>query len=140
MLASKKVQLEGLKADTDEIIQFLQLHQCKDIYVHDFFAENPDKPDSNRKRYSILASCFSSKHCWKTGVELKNAFNLNSAKTKLRRKKEYDPIYAVMNGGKDQEWSMVSYKDYQINMMTEEQRQAMALEWKWNNPVKDEDI
>jgi hypothetical protein len=79
----------------------LQLHQCKDIYVHDFFAENPDKPDSNRKRYSILASCFSSKHCWKTGIELKNAFNLNSAKTKLRRKKEYDPIYAVMNGGKD---------------------------------------
>ena len=34
-------------------------------------------------------------------IELKNAFNLNSAKTKLRRKKEYDPIYAVMNGGKD---------------------------------------
>ncbi len=40
MLASKKVQLEGLKAETDEIIEFLQLHQCKNIYVHDFFAEN----------------------------------------------------------------------------------------------------
>jgi len=49
-----------------------------------------------------LGSCFSAKHGWKTAIELKNAFNLNSAKTKLRRKQVYDPIYAIMHGGKDE--------------------------------------
>jgi hypothetical protein len=107
MLASKKVQLEGLKADIDQIVEFLQLHQCKNIYIHDFFAENPEKRDNNRRRYAVIGSCFSSKHCWKTGIELKNAFNLNSAKTKLRRRKDYDPIFAIMNGGKDEEWCLV---------------------------------
>ena len=41
MLASRKVQLEGLKAENDEITEFLLLHQVKNIYVHDFFANNP---------------------------------------------------------------------------------------------------
>lgn len=140
MLASRKVQLEGLKPEIDQITEFLQLHQVKDIYVHDFFAENPDKPESNRKRYAILGSCFSTRHCWKVAIELKNAFNLNSAKTKLRRKQKYDPIYAILNGGKDEEWSMVEYKDYEISLMTEEQREAMDLEWKWNNPTTEEVI
>lgn len=110
------------------------MHQVKNIYIHDFFAENPDKPDTNRQRYSILGSCYSAKHCWKVAIELKNAFNLNSAKTKLKRRQKYDPIYAIMNGGKDEEWCLVTYKDYDINLMTEEQREAMDLEWKWNNP------
>ena len=58
---------------------------------------------------------------------MKNAFNLNSAKTKLKRRMEYDPIYATMDGGKDEEWNMVSYKYYEISLMTEEQREAMDL-------------
>ena len=87
-----------------------------------------------------MGSCFSAKHCWKTGLELKNAFNLNSAKTKLRRKTDYDPIYALLNGGKDEEWVMVEYKDYDVSLMTEEQREAMDLEWKWNNPVSEETL
>jgi ribosomal silencing factor RsfS len=45
-----------------------------------------------------------------------------------------------MNGGKDEEWNMVSYKDYEISLMTEEQREAMDLEWKWNNPTSEEII
>lgn len=68
MLASKKVELEGLKGDIDSIIEFLQLQQVKNIYVHDFFADNADRRDSNRKRYNILGSCFSAKHCWKVGT------------------------------------------------------------------------
>lgn len=127
MLASKKVQLEGIRANENEIIEFLQLHQVKNIYLHDFHAENPERPETNRRRYAIVGSCFSAKHCWKTGTELKNAFNMNSGKSKLRRKKEYDPIFAVLNGGKDEEWVLVEYKDYEISLMTEEQREAMDL-------------
>lgn len=65
---------------------------------------------------------------------------MNSGKTKLRRKMQYDPIFAVMNGGKDEEWVMVEYKDYEISLMTEEQREAIDLEWKWNHPVSEETI
>lgn len=43
-----------------------------------------------------------------------------------------------MTGGKDEEWTMVEYKDFEISLMTEEQREAVDLEWKWNNPVPDE--
>ena len=35
---------------------------------------------------------------------------------------------------------MVSYKEYEISLMTEEQREAMDLEWKWNNPASQQDI
>ena len=45
-----------------------------------------------------------------------------------------------MNGGKDEEWTMVSYKDYEVSLMTEEQREAMDLEWKWNNPPEESEI
>jgi len=65
----------------------LQLHQVKNIYVHDFFADNPEKPDSNRRRYHILGSCFSAKHCWRTGLELKNAFNLKFCQNQAEEKK-----------------------------------------------------
>ena len=87
MFASRKVMLEGIKADSNQIIEFLQLHQVKNIYLHDFHAENPEKPDNNRCRYHIIGSCYSAKHCWRTGIELKNAFNLNSGKSKLTRRR-----------------------------------------------------
>ena len=45
-----------------------------------------------------------------------------------------------MDGGKDEEWNMVSYKEYEVSLMTEEQREAMDLEWKWNNPTAEETV
>lgn len=139
MAASKKVELEGLKDTTDDIFEFLELHQVKNIYIHDFHKSDHERPSTNRRRYHIIGSCFSAKHCWKTGLDLKNAFNLNSGKTKLtKRKQEYDPVYAMMTGRKDEEWAMVEYKDYEISLMTVEQREAVDLEWKWNNPVSED--
>jgi hypothetical protein len=61
---------------------------------------------------------------------------LHSGKSKLRRGgRKYDPIFATRTGGKDEEFAMVDYKEYAILLMTEEQREAMDLEWKWNNEV-----
>ena len=94
--------------------------------MHDFFSDPDKQRDSTRRRYHIIGSCYSAKHCWKVGTETKNAFNLNSGKTKIRRK-DYDPIFAMLNGGKDEEWVMVEYKDYEISLMTEEQREAVDL-------------
>ena len=114
---------------------FLELHQVKNIYVHDWSLE--ENPAINRRRYSIIGSCFSGRHCWKTGIELKNGFNRNLIK---KKDEKYDPIQALLIGRKDEEWMMVEYKDFEISLMTEEQREAADLEWKWNNPVPEEKI
>ncbi len=37
MVADRKVMLEGHKDNIDDIIEFLELHQVKNIYVHDFY-------------------------------------------------------------------------------------------------------
>jgi len=99
MVASQKIKLQGVKNDVDSILDFLEIHQVKDIYVHDF--EETDS-NLNRRRYSIIGSCFSAKHCWKTGLELKKGFNLNSSSIFHKRNKKYDPISAIMNGGKNE--------------------------------------
>lgn len=131
--------MQGIKGDPEEIAKFLELHQVKNIYIHDWKAI--EDPALNRKRYSIIGSCFSARHCWKTAIELKNAFNKNILHRSPKRgpnSPKVDTITALMTGGKDEEWTMVEYKDFEISLMTEEQREAVDLEWKWNNPVPDE--
>lgn len=117
-----KIAGKGIKGTVKSISDFLTLHQAKDIYVHDF----ANQPNSNRKRYSILASAFSNRHCYKIGRELKNALDLGKSD------KEY---YPLMIGRKDDEWVNVEFGDFDIHIMTEEERKEMDLEWKWNNPV-----
>lgn len=137
VLASKKMELEGIKEEPEEIVKFLELHQVKNIYIHDWKAE--EDPEINRRRYSIIGSCFSSRHCWKTGLELKNAFNKNILRAKKQgQHQKKDNITALLNGNKDDEWTLVEYKDFEVSLMTEEQREAVDLEWKWNNPVPEE--
>lgn len=100
----------------------------KNIYIHDWLAEE-DK-EINRRRYSIIGSCFSSRHCWRTGLELKNAFNKNILSRKrnsLNGRWKSERITALFNGRKDDEWTMVEYKDFEISLMTEEQREAVDL-------------
>lgn len=87
------------------------MNQVKNVYVHDFHKDNPERPETNKRRYHVLGSCYSTRHCWKTATELRNAFNLFSGKSKLRRgSKKYDPIFATRTGGKDEEFSMVEFK------------------------------
>lgn len=52
-----------------------------------------------------------------------------------KKTRKVDLITAVMNGGKDEEWTLVEYKDFEVSLMTEQQREAVDLEWKWNNPA-----
>lgn len=40
-----------------------------------------------------------------------------------------------MIGRKDDEWILVEFGEFDIHIMTEEERKEMDLEWKWNNPV-----
>lgn len=92
-------------------MKFLELHQVKNIYIHDWKAE--EDPEVNRRRYSIIGSCFSARHCWRTGLELKNAFNKNILQAhKKNPKKRVDAITALLNGRKDDEWTLIEYKDF----------------------------
>jgi hypothetical protein len=63
----------------------------KNIYIHDWKAK--DDPALVRKRYAILGSCFSARHCWKTAIELKNA--LNKHMISLKRNKVTKRIDAI---------------------------------------------
>lgn len=45
-----------------------------------------------------------------------------------------------MVGRKDDEWILVEFGDFDIHIMTEEERKEMDLEWKWNNPVSEERV
>jgi hypothetical protein len=88
------------------VINFLELQQVKNIYVHDWQLEE-DK-SINKRRYAILGSCFSARHCWRAAIELKNGFNKNV----IIEKNKKDPITALISGKKDDEWMMVAYKDF----------------------------
>lgn len=59
-----KIAGKGIRGTIQAISDFLTLHQAKDIYVHDF---HKTQPNANRKRYSIIASGFSNRHCYKIG-------------------------------------------------------------------------
>jgi hypothetical protein len=59
-----KISGKGIPKTLKEICDFLILHQAKDIYVHDFHKTDTN---DNRKRYSIVASAFSNRHCYKIG-------------------------------------------------------------------------
>jgi hypothetical protein len=59
-----KITGKGVQGTVKGICDFLTLHQAKDIYVHDFHKTNPN---CGRKRYSIVASAFSNRHCYKIG-------------------------------------------------------------------------
>jgi ribosomal silencing factor RsfS len=86
--------------------------------VHDF---GPVKP--HIRQWAIIASAYSNRHCYKVGIDLKNALSLN------KKPKQYP---AQMVGRKDD--------DITIHIMTEEERKEADLEWKWNNPVSEEVI
>jgi hypothetical protein len=73
--------------------------------VHDF---GPVKP--HIRQWAIIASAYSNRHCYKVGIDLKNALSLN------KKPKQYPA------------------------QMTEEERKEADLEWKWNNPVSEEVI
>jgi hypothetical protein len=59
-----KISGKGIPGTLKSICDFLTLHQGKDIYVHDFHKTDTN---ANRKRYSIVASAFSNRHCYKIG-------------------------------------------------------------------------
>lgn len=90
----------------------------KNIYIHDW--SKIEDLNSNRRKYSIIGSCFSARHCWKTAIELKNAFNKHMLhKKRSPTTKKYDMITAEMIGRKDEEWTIVEYKDFEVSLMTE---------------------
>ena len=89
-----------------EISDFLTMFQAKDIYVQDF---KETHPNTNRKRYSIVASGYSSRHCYKIGKELKTALDLGRSE---------DQYYPIMIGRKDDEWILVEFGDFDIHILT----------------------
>lgn len=111
IVADRKMELQGVRDDPEEIAKFLELNQVKNIYIHDWKALND--PAVVRRRYAIIGSCFSARHCWKTAIELKTAFNKHMLSLKRNKTtKKIDAITALMVGGKDEEWTMIEYKDF----------------------------
>lgn len=83
----------------------------------------------NVRRWAIIATAYSNRHCYKVAIELKNAFNAT------RTQEQYP---ALMIGRKDDEWAMVEFVDISVHLMTDVERQEAALEYKWNNPPSEE--
>jgi ribosomal silencing factor RsfS len=123
---ARKLNREGVVGNVESIKQYLLNQQTKDIYVHDF---GPVLP--HIRQWAIIASAYSSRHCYKVGADLKNSLN------DRKDKKDYP---AMMVGRKDDEWVLVEFKDITIHIMTEQERLEADLEWKWNNPVSEEVI
>lgn len=118
---ARKLNREGVEGNVESIKQYLISQQTKNIYVHDFGTELP-----HIRRWAIIASAYSCRHCYKVGADLKNSLN-------DRRKPEEFP--AKMTGRKNDEWMLIDFNDISIYILTEQERIEADLEWKWNNPV-----
>lgn len=46
---------------------------------------------------------------------------------KRKNNNRIDAITALVTGRKNEEWMMVEYKEFEISLMTEEQREAVDL-------------
>ena len=104
---ARKLNREGVVGNVESIKQYLLNQQTKDIYVHDF---GPVLP--HIRQWAIIASAYSSRHCYKVGADLKNSLN------DRKDKKDYP---AMMVGRKDDEWVLVEFKDITIHIMTEQE-------------------
>jgi len=83
-------------------------------------------------RWGIIVTGFSSRH-------------LHRMATSLAKSIKDLQIPGLINpprvdGRRDDEWIMVSWKDYMVHMFTEESREDLDLENKWKSPDYEDDM
>jgi ribosomal silencing factor RsfS len=81
-------------------------------------------------KWAIVLSGYSSRHLYRMAQNLVKALKDVEIPEILNPPKMY--------GRKDDEWILVECKDIMVHMFTEEAREDIDLEYKWKNPVSDE--
>ena len=104
------------------------MEQAKDITLLDL--EELGRKDL--PRHGIILTAYSSKHMYRM------AQNLVKALKEINIPDLLNP--PALHGRRDDEWIMVTCKEFMINMFLEESRLEIDLEWKWRNPVTDEAV
>ncbi|KAM3144292.1 hypothetical protein pb186bvf_003456 [Paramecium bursaria] len=137
-----------------KIASFLELNQIKEIVDHDLYKYEKYHP----QRYGLIGTMYSSQHGWKVCRELLKWFMTlyNEELAQAKKVKEALAEEAFMNpekrgeinlkkqsmievpfgkpsisGAKDDEWLMISYKEFMIHLFTEESRNEVDIEAKW---------
>jgi len=118
----------GRMPDPEEVIAFLEMEHGKDVSLVDLLEYNRiDLP-----RWGIVVTGYSSRH-------------LHRMATSLAKSIKDLQIPGLINpprvdGRRDDEWIMVSWKDFMIHMFTEESRSDLDLENKWKSADYEDDM
>jgi len=83
-------------------------------------------------RWGIILTGYSSRHLYRMGKNLLKAF----LEAEIPDLNNPPKLY----GRKDDDWILVECKDIMVHMFTEEAREDIDLEYKWRNPVPEEEI
>ena len=124
---SKSFFRDGKLPTIKEVIHFLEVFHMKDITVTDLREGVSSGVVSN---FAICCSGYSSRHIYKV------ARSLAKEVKELNCQEIINPPKVL--GRSDDPWLLVTVKEIGVNFFVEEEREEIALEFKWHNPTTKE--